>query len=48
MRWRHPTRGLVEPDDFIPLAEETGAIVPLGRSVLFEAAAQAAAWTARA
>jgi predicted signal transduction protein with EAL and GGDEF domain len=41
VRWRHPTRGLVEPDAFIGLAEESGAILPLGRFVLQTAARQA-------
>ncbi|WP_245444530.1 EAL domain-containing protein [Bradyrhizobium sp. Y36] len=44
VRWRHPTRGLIPPDQFISLAEETGLIVPLGEFVLRRACADAAGW----
>jgi diguanylate cyclase (GGDEF)-like protein/PAS domain S-box-containing protein len=44
VRWRHPTRGMVPPLDFIGVAESTGLIVPLGRWVLTEACRQAVAW----
>ncbi len=46
LRWRHPARGGVSPADFIPLAEETGLIVPIGRWVLQRACADACAWPA--
>ena len=46
VRWQHPQRGLVGPDHFIPAAEETGLIGPLGEWVLREAFAQAALWPA--
>jgi diguanylate cyclase (GGDEF)-like protein len=44
VRWRHPTRGLLSPSEFIPLAEDTGLIVPLGLAVLREACVRAAGW----
>ena len=47
VRWRHPSRGLISPAEFIPLAEETGVIRALGRYVLEEACTQAAAWRVR-
>ena len=47
VRWQHPRRGLVMPGDFIPVAEETGLIVPLGFQVLRAACAQAKAWSER-
>ncbi|MDP2792521.1 MAG: EAL domain-containing protein [Sulfurisoma sp.] len=46
IRWRHPERGLVSPTDFIPLAEETGLILPIGRWVLQTACARIKAWSA--
>ncbi|MCC0806208.1 EAL domain-containing protein [Methylobacterium sp. W2] len=44
IRWNHPLRGIVSPADFIPLAEETGLVVPLGTWALREACREAAAW----
>ena len=44
LRWRHPTRGVILPDDFIPALEASGLIVPVGRWVLHEACRQGAAW----
>ena len=46
VRWRHPTRGMVPPAEFIPLAEETGLVLTLGRWVLKKACDQLLAWAA--
>jgi diguanylate cyclase (GGDEF)-like protein len=44
LRWNHPTRGMIEPADFIPVAEEAGLIVPLGEWVIRQACRDATAW----
>jgi diguanylate cyclase (GGDEF)-like protein len=44
VRWRHPTRGILGPDEFIPIAQENGAILALGRWVLLAACTEAATW----
>ncbi|MGO8872289.1 MAG: putative bifunctional diguanylate cyclase/phosphodiesterase [Acidimicrobiales bacterium] len=46
VRWRHPTRGVIPPDEFIPVLEDNGMIVEVGRWILDEACAQAAVWHA--
>ncbi len=47
VRWNHPTRGMVNPDDFIPVAEDTGVIIPIGEWVLWEACIQVLRWERR-
>jgi EAL domain-containing protein (putative c-di-GMP-specific phosphodiesterase class I) len=44
IRWRHPDRGMVSPGEFIPVAEETGLIIPLGEWILKQACADALSW----
>jgi diguanylate cyclase (GGDEF)-like protein len=44
VRWNHPDRGMISPGEFIPIAEQTGLIIPLGRWILETACAEAAAW----
>lgn len=46
IRWRHPEKGLISPGDFVPLAEETGLIVEIGRRSIWQACRQIATWQA--
>ena len=47
LRWHHPTRGLITPATFVPLAEQTGLVLPIGRWVLMQACQQVARWQRR-
>jgi EAL domain-containing protein (putative c-di-GMP-specific phosphodiesterase class I) len=44
VRWEHPERGLLNPDEFVPVAEESGLVVPMGRAGLGEACRRAVEW----
>lgn len=44
VRWNHPTQGIIPPDEFIPIAEETGLIIPLGKQVIQKSCAQFKIW----
>ena len=47
VRWQHPEQGLLDPEDFVPVAEESGLVIPMGERVLKEACEQAKAWQER-
>ena len=47
LRWQHPTRGVIEPEGFLPIAEASGMIAPIGRWVLAQVCAQGASWRAK-
>ena len=44
VRWEHPERGLLDPDEFVPMAEESGLVIPMGEQVLREACLRAKEW----